>query len=326
VSCYLTGNYIIGVDLGGTKIHTALAAGDGGILAETRIPTEADRGPAHVIGRIVASIRQVQEEAGAFPGSIGVVAVGAPGPLDAARGIIHFAPNLRWRGVPLKQLLEEQISMRVVVDNDANLAALGEHVFGAGRGKENVVYITVSTGVGGGLILGGRLYHGASDGAGEIGHMTVLPDGPLCGCGARGCLEAVSSGTAIAREARRLVESGGGKNILARAGNDPGRINSAVVAAAAAEGDLEAISIISSASRFLGIGVASIINLLNPDVVVLGGGVMEIGEPVWNGVRMEVAARVLEAARARVQVVPAGLGRRSGVLGAVALAMQLTYI
>lgn len=248
--------------------------------------------------------------------------MGSPGPLNTSGGVIQFSPNLHWHDVPVKQLLENQISIKVILDNDANVAALGEHVFGAGKGKENMVYITVSTGVGGGLILGGRLYHGASDGAGEIGHTTVLPDGPLCSCGARGCLEALSSGTAIAREAKSLVECGSGKNILNQAGGDPELISSVVVAAAAAGGDPEAVAIIARAARFLGIGVANVINLLNPDMVVLGGGVMEIGEPIWQGVRQEAEARTFQSSRAHVQIVPAALGQRSGVLGAIALAMQ----
>lgn len=319
----LPDRYVVGVDLGGTKIHTALAAGDGSILAETRVPTETIKGPSHVIGRIIATIEQVREQAGVSSALIESVAVGAPGPLDIAGGIIHFSPNLRWRDVPLRKLLRERLQTEVLLDNDANLAALGEHVFGAGRGVNNLVYITVSTGVGGGLILGGRLYHGAADGAGEVGHMTVLPEGPPCGCGARGCLEAVSSGTAIAREARHLVECGQGRNILARAGGVPDGITAVTVAEAASGGDPEAISIIARAARFLGIGVANVINLLNPDMIVLGGGVMEIGEPIWRSVRLEVDARALAASRAQVQVVPAGLGRRAGVLGAVALALRL---
>lgn len=318
----LTERFVVGVDLGGTKIHTALAAEAGNILAETRIPTETAKGPAHVIGRLVATIEQVRQQAGVASESIRAVAVGAPGPLDAAAGVVHFAPNLRWRDVPLKKYLQERVPTEVRIDNDANLAALGEHIYGAGRGVKNMVYITVSTGVGGGLILDGRLYHGASDAAGEIGHIAVQPDGPLCGCGARGCLEAVASGTAIAREARRLVASGRGRCILAAAGDKADAISAVTVADAAAGGDPEAAAIIASAARFLGIGVANIINLLNPDMIVLGGGVMEIGEPVWQGVKLETEARALDAARERVQIVPAGLGRRAGVLGAVALALQ----
>jgi glucokinase len=315
--------FVIGVDLGGTKIYTALAAGNGDILAEIKIPTEAGKGPRHVIQRIFDSVALVQRDARVVPEKVGALALGAPGPLDTAKGIIHFAPNLGWRKVPIRQILEERLSFPALLDNDANLAALGEHVFGAGRGEENMVYITVSTGIGGGLILGGKLYRGSSDGAGEIGHMTVSPGGPVCGCGNRGCLEAVASGTAIAREAGDLVARGGGKRILAEAGGDPDKISAAVVAAAAAGGDPGAASIIAGAARFLGVAIAGIVNLLNPSLVVLGGGVMEAGEPVWEVVRREVRARALEAARERARLAPAELGGRAGVMGAVALALQL---
>ncbi|NPV73142.1 MAG: ROK family protein [Pelotomaculum sp.] len=314
--------YVIGVDLGGTKIYTALAADDGRVLSEIKLPTEAGRGLQGVLDRIVHSVEQVRENVAVPPQKVLALALGAPGPLDTAGGVIHFAPNLRWNNVPIRQILEERLSLPVLLDNDANLAALGEHVFGAGRGCGNMVYITVSTGVGGGLILGGKLYRGSSDGAGEIGHMTVLPDGPVCSCGNRGCLEAMASGTAIARAAAELVASGGGRKILAAAGGDPGRINAAAVAAAAAGGDPEAAAIIDRAAGYLGIGVASILNLLNPAMVVLGGGVMAIGEPVWKGVRREVQARALEAARSRARLVPAELGGRAGVMGAIALALQ----
>lgn len=317
----LSDQFVIGVDLGGTKIYTALAAEDGKVLAETKVPTEAGKGPRRVIERIVESVGEVQKAAAIPPGMVRVLALGAPGPLDTAEGIIRFAPNLRWRNAPIRQILEEIVSIPVLLDNDANLAALGEHVFGAGRGEENMVYITVSTGVGGGLILGGKLYRGSSDGAGEIGHMTVSPGGPLCGCGNSGCLEAVASGTAIAREARELVARGGGQGILAEAGGDPGKISAVMVAAAAAGGDPGAASIITGAARFLGIGLANILNLLNPSLVVLGGGVMEIGEPVWESVHREVQVRALEAARIRARLVPAELGGRAGVMGAIALAL-----
>lgn len=316
----LAKQYVIGVDLGGTKIYTALAAEDGQVLAEVKIPTEAGKGLSHVVERIVESVEQVQRAAP--PKTVRALALGAPGPLDTVKGIIHLAPNLQWQNVPIKQILEERLSLPVLLDNDANLAALGEHVFGAGRGEENMVYITVSTGVGGGLVLGGRLYRGSTDGAGEIGHMTVSPGGSLCSCGNRGCLEAVASGTAIAREARELVDRGGGRRILAEAGGDPGLITAAVVAKAAAAGDPEAASIVREAVRFLGIGIANILNLLNPSLVVLGGGVMETGELVWEGIRREVRARALEAARAGARLVPAGLGGRAGVMGAIALALQ----
>lgn len=314
--------YVAGVDLGGTKIYTVLAASNGEVLAEIKIPTEAEKGPQHVITRILESVALVKREAPLASRRLRALALGAPGPLDTSRGIIHFAPNLSWQDLPIREILEGKTGIRVLLDNDANLAALGEHVYGAGRGAENMVYITVSTGVGGGFILGGRLYRGSSDGAGEVGHMTVLPGGPLCSCGNCGCLEALASGTAIAREARQRVAGGGGREILAAAGGDFGRISAVSVAAAAAGGDPVAVSIIEEAARFLGIGVANLVNLLNPSLVVLGGGVMKTGELIWEGVRREVGARALETARARVRLVPAELGGRAGAIGAVALALQ----
>lgn len=311
-----------GVDLGGTKVYTALAAPDGKVLAETKIPTGAEQGLQHVVNRMVESVEQVLEAARIPQKQLGALAVGAPGPLDSDSGIIHQAPNLKWRNVPIKQILEQRLSIPVLLDNDANLAALGEYAYGAGQGEVNMVYITVSTGVGGALIIDGRLFRGSSGGAGEIGHMTLLPDGPLCGCGNRGCLETLASGTAMAREARELVARGGGKRIIEKAGGEPGRIDSATIAAAAKAGDAEASAIINRAAGYLGIGVANVLNLLNPSLVILGGGVMEIGEPVWEGVRREVQARALEAARAGVKIVPARLGGRAGVMGAVALALK----
>jgi glucokinase len=314
--------FIIGVDLGGTKILTALADMDGRLVAEVKVSTEAREGRQHVLGRITGSVEQVLEKAGVKPEQVQALALGAPGPLDTRQGIIHFAPNLGWHDLPVKQVLEQRLAIPVLLDNDANLAALGEHRYGAGRNEDNMVYITVSTGIGGGLILGGRLYHGSADVAGEIGHMTVCPDGPLCSCGNRGCLEALASGTAIAREARELAACGRGAGILAESGGDPAGITAVTVAAAAAAGDAGAKSIIARAARYLGIGIANIINILNPSLVVLGGGVMDMGELIWQNLRPEVQARTLEAAGKSARLAPAELGSRAGVMGAVALALQ----
>lgn len=318
------GEFVIGVDLGGTKILTALAGMDGRLLAEVKIPTEAGEGQEHVIGQIVRSVEQVRAKAGVNPGQVQALALGAPGPLDTRQGIIHFAPNLAWHNLPICQVLERRLSMPVFLDNDANLAALGEHVYGAGRNEDNMVYITVSTGIGGGLILGGRLYRGCADGAGEIGHMTVLPDGPLCGCGNRGCLEALASGTAIARDAKDLAACGRGEQILSAAGGHPASITAVTVAIAAAAGDAAAKSIIIRAARYLGIGIANIINLLNPSLVVLGGGVMKIGEPVWQQLRLAVQEHALDTAGKSTRLAAAELGSHAGVMGAIALALQQT--
>lgn len=313
--------YVIGVDLGGTKIYTVLAGPDGRVLAGTKVPTEAAGGRGHVLKRIVQTMEQVQEQAGVPGGLVGATVIGAPGPLDTNRGIIFLAPNLHWQEVPLKQLMEEITGIPTWLENDANLAALGEYVYGAGRGENGLVYITVSTGIGGGIILDGQLYHGAGGSAGEIGHMTILPDGPVCSCGNRGCLEALASGSAIAREARFLVARGKGKAILAAGGGNPD-LDAEAVSSAAAGGDPEAIFVIKEAARFLGIGLANVVNLLNPSMVILGGGVMEIGGLIWDGARSEMQKRALAAAHAGVKLTPAQLGGRAGAMGAVALALQ----
>jgi len=318
----MAGDCVIGVDLGGTKIYTALAGADGQVLAEVKIPTEAAGGESHVIARIVDSCRTVRATAGALAGRVAAVAVGAPGPLDTKSGVIHCAPNLKWHGVPLKRLLEEALGEPVFIDNDANLAALGEYVYGAGRGMRDMIFIAVSTGIGGGLILNGRLYRGAADGAGEIGHMVVLPDGPLCSCGNRGCLEAVASGTALAAQAGELIGQGCGAGILAAAGGDPARVSAAAVAAAAAAGDGEAVLLLERAGRCLGIAVANTANLLNPEMVVIGGGVAGSGELLFAPARREVERSALEPARSTIKIVRAALGGRAGVSGAVALALE----
>lgn len=305
-------DYVAGVDLGGTKILTALADTDGNILARVRVATEAAGGPGAVIGRLVESVRQA-----AAGVSLAAVGVGSPGSLDHTTGLVYHSPNLGWRNVPLGEMLRERLSVPVFVDNDANLAALGEHKRGAGQNESHMVYVTVSTGIGGGLILDGRIYHGEAGGAGEIGHMTLDPDGPLCSCGRRGCLEARASGTAIAREARELVARGGGSGLRRLV---PESITAQVVAEAARQGDGEAAAILRAAAVNLGRGLANVITLLNPRLVVVGGGVMDSGPGFLATAREEAARLTYGPAWERVSLVPARLGADSGVVGAVALA------
>jgi len=312
--------YFVGVDLGGTKIYTALADLHGRILAEFRTPTKAREGPEAVIARIAETVHRVLKAVeGKAPAALGI---GSPGPLDPETGVVYNSPNLGWDRVPLKKKLEELLEVPVLVDNDANLAALGEYSFGAGRGSRHMVYVTVSTGIGGGLILDGRIYRGAGGGAGEVGHMVLDPEGPPCGCGRRGCLEALASGTAMAARARELAAAGRGKAILREAGGAAGGITAVSVSRAAAAGDSEAAEIITRAGEYLGMGLANVINLINPDRLVLGGGALEAGEGIWAGMERELSARSLRPALDQVRVVRAGLGSRSGLMGAVALAMK----
>jgi glucokinase len=314
--------YVAGVDLGGTKILTVLANEAGDILAEVEVATEPEQGYGAVLDRITETVLRACGQAGVRVGQVAAVGAGAPGPLDPATGVIHQAPNLGWREAPFRDNLAERLGRPVFLENDANLGALGEYTFGAGRGCNEMVFVTVSTGIGGGLIRRGEISGGAGGGAGEIGHIKVVPDGPRCGCGDRGCLEAVASGTAIARRARELIAGGAGAGIAARIGGEAEKVTAATVSAAAGAGDPEARAILDEAARYLGLGLATVLNLLNPELLVLGGGVMRSGRQFWEPMESSLREHSLESAYRRVSLVPAALGGRMGAMGAVALALR----
>lgn len=318
--------YVVGVDLGGTKIYTALADSMGHIISEVKVATGATEGPVAVISRIAETYYRVVHLAQPFRAVPSVLGIGSPGTLDPVNGVVYKSPNLGWHDVPLVEKIKGIIGIPVLLENDANLAALGEHSLGAGRGTLNMVYVTVSTGIGGGLILNGSIYRGAYGGAGEIGHMVLDPDGPLCNCGRRGCLESMASGTAMANRAKELVALGSGKSILLAAGENLDGITAISVSKAASAGDPEAKKIISDAGAYLGMGLANMINLINPERVVLGGGALQVGREFWDSMKNELFARTLEPSRDKVRVVKSGLGEKSGLLGAVALANNINNL
>ena len=314
---------VIGIDLGGTKINTALVQGDGVILAQDYRPTLASEGLQPVVERVLDSARQVLAQAGMTGAQVSGVGIGAPGPIDLDTGVLMSPPNLPgWERVPLGQLLEDDLGITTFLENDANAAAWGEHYFGAGRGVEHMIYVTVSTGVGGGLILDGNLYHGANGMAGEIGHIILEPDGPLCGCGSRGCLETLASGTAIARVARERVAQGVPTLMDDLAEGVPERITAQLVVEAARQGDKEADGILAEAMEYLGIGMANLVNLFNPQLIVIGGGVANIGERLFHPVRRAIERNAFRMAAQVVRVAPAELGGDVGVLGAAAVALS----
>jgi glucokinase len=314
--------YVAGVDLGGTKIYTVLANREGEIVAEVKVPTGAGWGYRQVLDRIAETVDAVCDRAGVSLDAVAAVGAGAPGPLDPRTGVVHQAPNLGWRDVPFRDDLAARLGRPVYLENDANLGALGEYTFGTGRGCSEMVFVTVSTGIGGGLILHGEIYGGAGGGAGEIGHIKVVPGGPRCGCGGRGCLEAVASGTAIARRAREFITAGAGSEILARADGEAEKVTAVTVAAAARAGDPDARAILDEAAGHLGTGLAVVVNLLNPELVVLGGGVMKSGKLFWEPLDRSLREQALEAAYRRVCLMPGALGGRVSALGAVALARR----
>ncbi len=311
----------VGIDLGGTKISTALVSREGHVLERDNRPTMASEGRDAVIARMVDAARQVMRNTA--PGQVAAIGVGAPGPMDAVAGVLTAPPNLPgWVNVPLKELVEARLGIKTFLENDANAAALGEFHYGAGKGVHNMIYITASTGIGGGLILDDRLYGGTNGSAGEIGHMTILPDGPLCGCGNRGHLEALASGTAIARMGRELLARGVPTLIGELVKGDAQAVSAKVVAQAADQGDLEAERIIRQAMEYLGIGVANLVNLFNPDLIVIGGGLTNMGDKLFAPVRQAVRRIAFPIAAESVRVVPAQLGGDVGVLGAAVVAIQ----
>jgi glucokinase len=311
---------VAGVDLGGTNVRTCIARADGAILARARTPTPADDGPAVVVERIVAGVRELAQTAGVAVRQLAGVGVGAPGPLDMRSGIVFSPPNLAgWHDVPLAALLRDALGVPVHIGNDANLAAVGERAFGAGRGIDNLVYMTVSTGIGGGVIVAGKLFVGSSGTAAEIGHMTVDLHGPRCKCGNIGCLEAIAAGPAIARSGREAARGAPESRLLALAGGTADRVTTSLVVQAAREGDAVAQAVFERAAEAIGVGCVNLVNLFNPRRIIIGGGVSQAGELLFAPVRRVVAERALPSPRDACTIVGAGLGDDCGLYGAVAL-------
>lgn len=307
---------VVSVDLGGTTIRAALAQTDGRLLKVVKKPTRAKAGLKEVLNRVEAVIREVGAEAWAEVRGIGII---APGPLNPWEGIVIQAPNLPgWENVPLKAILEESLDRPVYIGNDANLAALAEQQFGAGRGLTDLIYLTISTGIGGGIIIDDNLLLGAQGLGGEVGHMVIDPQGPMCNCGTRGCLEAVASGTGIARAARRRMTDSLGQGIAARAGS-PDAITAQVVGQAALAGDALAITLIQEAAEWIGLGIVSLMRLFNPQMIIIGGGVSQVGDLFFERIQQTVQANVLRPYWENCPIVPVTLGDDVGLLGAIAL-------
>jgi glucokinase len=322
----MTSPYYIGVDIGGTNIRAARFTANSHVPdPKTKIPTQAHLGREAVLDRMELAIRQV---AGADLAQVAGVGIAAPGPIDPFSGMLLRAANLPgWVDVPLGHLIQERIGRPTFLGNDANLAALGEWRFGAGRGQNDVLYLTISTGIGGGVISSGRLLVGARGLATEVGHMLAVPDGPLCGCGQRGHLEAVASGTALGRTARERIAAGVGadSSILGLAGGDPAQITGEVVGTAALAGDAFATSLVVEAGTLLGRTLASLLHAFNPSIVICGGGVSLLGDIILDPVRAAVKQYVMDDEYWRnTSIVLATLGDDGGLVGAAALAMAST--
>jgi glucokinase len=306
----------IGLDIGGTKIAAIRMAADGTVLARERAATPADDMRATIDAMIAASRSVLARE-------VAAVGIGAAGLVEAGSGILRSAPNLAWRDARLAEEVTRALGVPAIADNDANVAAWGEFRFGAGRTVDDMLLVAVGTGIGGGIVSDGRLFRGAHGFAAEIGHIIVEPGGPLCGCGNRGCWEQVGSGHAISREGRAVAAREPGGAIAHLAGGDPAKVTGSLVTEAARDGDPAARRVLSEVGRRLGEGIAGLVNILDPSLVVVGGGAIEAGELMLAAAR-DAFAGAVEAPEHRppVPLVAAVLGNDAGAIGAAALALE----
>ena len=306
--------YVVGVDLGGTKICTALVDLDGNIVKEVTVKTEAQKGEAVVLDKILNTIDDVL--IGTDINEVKAIGVGSPGPLDVENGLIVYTPNLPFKNFNIVKPIKEKYKIDTYLDNDANVATLSEYMFGAGKGSKNMVYVTVSTGIGGGAILNGSLFRGSTSNALEIGHITVMKGGPRCGCGNTGCAEALASGTAIMKRAKEALESK-----VETALKNYEEVTAKEVFLEAEKGDKVSQDILNDALSYLGITISNIANSFDPDKIIIGGGVSEAGRIVFDKIDYEMERRCLKTIYNNCKIEKAVLGSKAGVLGAAALAI-----
>ena len=309
----------VGVDLGGTNLRAAVVdVSSGEVLVRQGVPTLAHEGHPRVIERMAGLVQVVLNEAGFGPERVEAVGVGIPGTPDLNQGIVRFLPNLpgQWRDVPLGPELEQRVKLPVWLINDVRAITLGEWAFGAGKGVDNVACYAIGTGIGGGLVINGRLHMGIDGTAGEFGHTVVEPDGLLCSCGGRGCLELYTSGPAIAAMGAKAVMHGHTTLIDQLVEHDLNRITVEVVAEAARAGDRISNEIFEQAGRYLGISIGNILHSVSPQRVILGGGVAQAGELLLDPIRRTLHERVHLMPVNKVEIVQAVLGGNAGLVGA----------
>ncbi len=312
----------IGADLGGTNIRLALVDAEGGLSEPYRYPTPAKGEAAAIVETLAQGIRVLQHQARAHGIRLAGCGLGVAGLVDGQAGLVYAAPNVAgFQNLPLKKLLEEKVDVPVTLENDANAAAFAEYWLGAGRGVSSLICLTLGTGIGSGIILEGKLLRGASGAAGEAGHMAVEADGERCGCGARGCLEAYASATAILRDARAALARGEGTALLGPFGARPEALTAKDVSDAARAGDPVARGILERAGRYLGVGLASLVNLLNPDLITLAGGLAAAGDLLLQPALAELERRAFAVLLCRTRVELSALADTAGMLGAAGLVL-----
>jgi glucokinase len=312
--------WTVGVDFGGTNIKVGLVGPRGDVAATRVMETARLRRPDAFVDGVAGAAAALAASVGVPARALRGIGVGAPGPVDSERGIVNFLVNVPgWRRVPLARLLARRSGCRCVIDNDANLYALGEWRLGAGRGARHMIGLTLGTGVGGGILLDGRVYRGAAGAAGEIGHMRLTRGGPRCGCGQRGCFEAYVGTAAILRAGRRAMRPGGA---IARLAARQGRLTPRVIGRAARAGDAAAREVWDGIGQWLGTGLASLLNVFNPDCVVIGGGVANNWSSFGPAMRRAVRAQAMSVAATSARIVRGRLGDRAGILGAAVLVWE----
>lgn len=312
----------IGGDLGGTNIRLALVDAEGGLSEPYRYPTPPSGDAAAIVETLAQGIRVLQHQARAHGIRLAGCGLGIAGLVDVRAGLVYTAPNIAgFQDLPLKKLLEEKVDVPVTLENDANAAAFAEYWLGAGRGLGSLVTLTLGTGVGSGIVLDGKLWRGASGAAAEAGHMTVEADGERCGCGRRGCLEAYASATAIIRDARAALAAGEATALSERFGARPETLTAKDVSDAASAGDPVARRLFERAGRYLGVGLGTLVNVLNPDLITLTGGLVAAGDLLLRPALAELDRRAFPALRRRTRVVFSALADTAGMLGAAGLVL-----
>ena len=314
---------VLAIDLGGTKIITAIVSGDGQVIAKERSFTLADEGPSSGINRLLSAVDYILHLKNIAPSELGSISIAAAGGIDIERGLVTLSPHLPgWHNVPLRNIVSEKYGVTTFLLNDASATALGEHRFGAGRGVNNLVLLTIGTGIGGGIIIDGRLYHGPSGSAGELGHMTVDVHGPRCVCGNIGCLETLVSGPVIANEARKRIAQGERSSLVDMVAGRIEDITAEEIGVAARAGDSLALDIITEAATYLGVGMLNLVNIFNPEMIIIGGGVAELGDLLLEPARRVVQERAFPVSTQAVRIVTAELADEAAVRGVALFALE----
>ena len=315
--------YVIGVDLGGTNVRAAVVDLKGRIVGQGRTDAKAMEGVEVTLAQIVAAIREAVSNSGVSAAEIGACGMGIPGTVRNAEGMVMWSPNFKdWNGVQIRDPIAAEIGVPVSMGNDANVAALGEYAFGAGRGSKCMIMFTLGTGIGSGLIMNGVSWNGVSETAPEMGHHIILANGPRCSRGRYGCVESLCRRDAIVDRAARKAHQGRYTSLIEKSGHDLRYVTPAMIAEAAREGDPVSIETLEETGYYLGIAVANVINIFNPDKVVIGGGIAQAGELLFEPIRRTVEVNALYEPLQVCQILPAQLGDDAGVLGGAALAMQ----